>query len=88
MKTMSDAFAFTGQRKKFDAVVRGLAILEPYIDQFSIDPVPASFDNGAPAHSHSASINIILAGVDEPTESEQAELVKLGWSIDWPYYTL
>lgn len=71
----------------WNSIVRGLTILKPYIGELSIDPVPNSFPNGAPNHSHLVTIGVIL-GLDDPTEDEKAELQSLGWVFDNEYVTL
>ena len=69
------------------SIVRGLTILKPYIGELSIDPVPNSFHNGAPDHSHMVTIGVIL-GLDDPTDEEKMELRSLGWVFDVEYVTL
>lgn len=71
----------------WNSVVKGLSILKPYIAEFSIDPIPNSFPNGAPDHSHLVAFNVIL-GIDDPTEEEIIELKLLGWIFDVEYVTL
>lgn len=69
------------------SIVRGLTILKPYIGELNIDPVPDSFPNGAPNHSHLVTIGVIL-GLEEPNEEETIELKTLGWIFDGEYITL
>lgn len=72
----------------WESIVTGLTILKPYIaDYLDIDPIPNSFMNGAPDHSHQCTIGITV-GKEEPTEEEIIELKLLGWVFDYPYITL
>ena len=71
----------------WNSIVRGLTILKPYIGELDVRPVPDCFANGAPNHSHLATINVILK-VEDPTEEEQMELMTLGWVFDVEYVTL
>lgn len=71
----------------FNSVVEGLKILKPYIGEFSIDPIPASYPNGEAMHSHLVAFNVIL-GLDDPTEEETMKLKTLGWIFDGEYVTL
>jgi hypothetical protein len=73
--------------KTFIPIVQGLTILEPYIAVLNVNPVPASFDNGAPARSHSVTVGVIM-GIDWPTDEETAKLKSLGWVFDDDYVTL
>jgi hypothetical protein len=71
----------------FDSIIKGLVLLEPYIAELNIDPVPDSFPNGTPNHSHMVTIGVITGKIDCP-EFKEDKLMELGWRVDWPYYTL
>ena len=77
------------KKELFKAIRRGLEILEPHTDELALDYIPEVFPlNGAPANPTTCYIGVTLWGESEPTQQEIEELMGLGWTFDYPYFTL
>jgi hypothetical protein len=65
--------------KSFDAVLAGLDVLKIYEPvELTINPIPASFPNGAPNHSSSAYISVEIK--EWPVgDIVKKGLEKIGW---------
>ena len=57
---------------------QGLGILRHYTDHLEIEPVPASFSNGAPASSTQAYVAVCV-GINQVTEEQRQRLIKMKW---------
>lgn len=49
----------------FKSIKRGMEILEPYLGDFDVDPVPDSYGNGEAKSSHLVTISVTVGEKEE-----------------------
>jgi hypothetical protein len=69
---------------QLERIRRGLEILGKIAVRCEIEPITASFPNGAPDFSRRAFLDVEVEG--DFDENDLRELKSLGWSDEWPHF--